>query len=57
MNNFQEYIQPKSIEEALQTLADTTGSVAVVAGGTDLLLELRQGRHPAVDRHIPDHEL
>jgi carbon-monoxide dehydrogenase medium subunit len=52
MNNFQEYFQPKSIEEALHDLSGTTGSVAVVAGGTDLLLELRQGRHPAVDRLV-----
>jgi carbon-monoxide dehydrogenase medium subunit len=57
MNNFQEYLQPKSIEEALHNLADTEGSVAVVAGGTDLLLELRQGRHPAVDRLVDVSEI
>ena len=49
MNLFQEYLQPKSIQDALKDLSSATGSVAVVAGGTDLLLELRQGRHPAVD--------
>lgn len=52
MNNFQEYLQPQSIEEALDNLASAPGSVAVVAGGTDLLLELRQGRHPAVERLV-----
>ena len=52
MNHFQEYLQPKSIQEALKDLSGATGSVAVVAGGTDLLLELRQGRHPAVDRLV-----
>ncbi len=52
MNHFQEYYQPKSIDEALNDLSSATGSVAVVAGGTDLLLELRQGRHPAVQRLV-----
>lgn len=52
MNHFQEYLQPTSIEEALEHLSGTNGSVSVVAGGTDLLLELRQGRHPAVDRLV-----
>lgn len=52
MNHFQEYFQPNSIEEALENLSSADGSVAVVAGGTDLLLELRQGRHPAVERLV-----
>lgn len=52
MNHFNEYLQPKSVEEALGALASAPGSVAVVAGGTDLLLELRQGRHPAVERLV-----
>ena len=52
MNHFQEYLQPKSIEEALNDLSSATGSVAVIAGGTDLLLELRQGRHPAIERLV-----
>ena len=52
MNNFQEYLQPKSLQEALQDLSTAAGSVAVVAGGTDLLLDLRQGRHPAVQRLV-----
>ena len=52
MNHFQEYLQPKTIEEALEYLSSATDSVAVIAGGTDLLLELRQGRHPAVERLV-----
>jgi carbon-monoxide dehydrogenase medium subunit len=52
MNHFKEYLQPQSIEEALHDLSSAPGSVAIIAGGTDLLLELRQGRHPAVDRLI-----
>jgi carbon-monoxide dehydrogenase medium subunit len=52
MNYFQDYLQPKSIAEALQNLSGGVGSAAVIAGGTDLLLELRQGRHPVVDRLV-----
>ncbi len=52
MNYYRDYLQPKSIAEALKNLTEGTGSVAVIAGGTDLLLDLRQGRHPAVDRLV-----
>ena len=52
MNHFKEYLQPQSIEEALRDLSSAAGPVAVVAGGTDLLLELRQGRHPVVERLV-----
>ena len=52
MNHIKEYLQPKSIEEALRDLSSAPGPVAVVAGGTDLLLELRQGRHPVVERLV-----
>jgi carbon-monoxide dehydrogenase medium subunit len=51
MNNFQEYLQAGSISEALDMLQGVDSS-AIVAGGTDLLLELRQGRHPKVDRLV-----
>jgi len=57
MNYFQEYFQPKSIAEALQNLTEGAGPAAVIAGGTDLLLELRQGRHPAVDRLVDISEI
>jgi len=52
MSLFEEYIQPDTIEEALENLANAPGSVAVIAGGTDLLLDIRQGRHQAVDRVV-----
>ncbi len=51
MNNFREYLQAGSLDEALALLADKENA-ALVAGGTDLLLELRQGRHPFVERLI-----
>ncbi|MCJ7717983.1 MAG: FAD binding domain-containing protein [Anaerolineales bacterium] len=52
MSLFQEYIQPVTIDEAVKNLSDAPGSVAVIAGGTDLLLDIRQGRHQEVDRIV-----
>jgi len=43
------YLQPKTVEEALRSLQASAGSKAIIAGGTDLLLDLEQGRHPHVD--------
>jgi xanthine dehydrogenase FAD-binding subunit len=45
---WQQYVRPASLEEALQALKDAPGPTCPIAGGTDLLLELRQGRKPAV---------
>lgn len=52
MSNYQEYLQPTSIQEALQFLVEGEGPAAIVAGGTDLLLQLRQGQHPPVSRLV-----
>ena len=49
MTLFKEYIQPTTIKQALDDLANASGSVAIIAGGTDLLLDIRQGRHQPVD--------
>lgn len=38
-----------SIEDAIETLENASGSRRVIAGGTDLLLDLQQGRHQPVD--------
>lgn len=59
MSTWKHYILAHSLDEALHALADSPGPARPVAGGTDLLLELQQGRHPAVDTlvditHIPD---
>ena len=43
------YLVPNSLDEALSNLAKASGEARVIAGGTDFLLELRQGRHPVVD--------
>jgi carbon-monoxide dehydrogenase medium subunit len=42
------YHQPKSVEAALTDLAQYDGKARIVAGGTDLLLELQQGRRAPV---------
>jgi xanthine dehydrogenase FAD-binding subunit len=39
-----DYIRPASIEEACVALADAGGTVKVLAGGTDLLVQMKQGR-------------
>ncbi len=46
MNLWQRYIPATSISEALQALASAPQPAFLVAGGTDLLLDLEQGRHP-----------
>jgi carbon-monoxide dehydrogenase medium subunit len=48
MNLWQEYKRPVSVAEAVQDLASASGPALPVAGGTDLLLDLKQGRHPPV---------
>ncbi len=48
MNLWQEYKRPASISEAIQALASASGSAMPIAGGTDLLLDLKQGRHAPV---------
>ena len=48
MNLWQKYLRPKSVEEALAGLASAPGPACPIAGGTDLLLDLKQGYHPPV---------
>jgi xanthine dehydrogenase FAD-binding subunit len=43
------YHTPNSLNEALRVLSEAPGTVRLIAGGTDLLLDLQQGRHPPVD--------
>lgn len=38
-----------SIEDALQSLGNSPGIAKILAGGTDLLLDLQQGRHSPVE--------
>lgn len=48
MNLWCEYLQPTSISEAIQDLKTATHPAIPIAGGTDLLLDLKQGRHAPV---------
>jgi CO/xanthine dehydrogenase FAD-binding subunit len=48
MNLWQEYKRPASIKEAITALTSAPGPAMPIAGGTDLLLDLRQGRHASV---------
>jgi xanthine dehydrogenase iron-sulfur cluster and FAD-binding subunit A len=43
---WQTYVQPTSIEEALDLLAQYAGKARLVAGGTDILVELQRGVKP-----------
>jgi len=48
MNLWQKYIRPTSVSEAVQALQTAPGPVIPIAGGTDLLLDLKQGRHSPI---------
>jgi carbon-monoxide dehydrogenase medium subunit len=48
MNLWQNYIRPKNLTEAMDTFANAPRPLAPIAGGTDLLLDLEQGRHSPV---------
>jgi carbon-monoxide dehydrogenase medium subunit len=45
---WQEYFLAQSIESALQALEQAPQPSCIIAGGTDLLLDLQQGRHAPV---------
>ena len=57
---YKNYYLPKTINDALKVLeGHTPESVRLVAGGTDLLLDLQQGGHPPLEalvdvNHIPN---
>jgi carbon-monoxide dehydrogenase medium subunit len=48
MNLWQQYLRPQTIPEAVQALISAPGPARPISGGTDLLLDLQQGRQPAV---------
>lgn len=48
MTFWQNYYLAKDVADALRTLADAPGEASLIAGGTDLLLDIQQGRHPHV---------
>lgn len=48
MNLWQEFRQPTSITEAIEDLMNAPKPALPVAGGSDLLLDIKQGRHEPV---------
>jgi xanthine dehydrogenase FAD-binding subunit len=48
MNLWQNYLQPKTIAEAMDVFTSAPKPLVPIAGGTDLLLDLEQGRHSPV---------
>ena len=48
MSLWQDYHIARSTEDALRTLREAPKPVQIVSGGTDLLLDMRQGRHHPV---------
>ena len=49
---WQKYINSQNIDEVLQGLADCGDRARIVAGATDLLLELERGLRPGVENLI-----
>jgi xanthine dehydrogenase FAD-binding subunit len=49
MNLWNHYHTPTTVEDALDLLRRYDGQARVVAGGTDLILELHEGRRPPVE--------
>ena len=48
MNLWQEYIRPATLSQAIKAFAESPGPALPIAGGTDLILDLGQGRHAPV---------
>ena len=45
----EKYIIAHTIQDAIDTLGMSNRSIALIAGGTDLLLDIQQGRHSSPD--------
>jgi carbon-monoxide dehydrogenase medium subunit len=48
MKLWQDYLRPTTVTDALQALTTGPGPAIPIAGGTDLMLDLQQGRHEPV---------
>ena len=52
MNLWQNYVRPKTLSEAMDAFAHAPRPLIPIAGGTDLLLDLEQGRHTPIQTLI-----
>lgn len=52
MSLWQQYHQPKTIPEAIKFLSTAPQPSSIIAGGTDLMLDLNQGNHAPVNALI-----
>ena len=43
MNAF-DYAAPQSVDEAISLLSEGNGTIGMLAGGTDLIAQLKEGR-------------
>lgn len=49
MTYWHSYVTPLTLQDALAALRRSAGEARLIAGGTDLLLDLQQGRQPPID--------
>lgn len=52
MSIWQQYHQPRTIPEAINFISTSPQPSSIIAGGTDLMLDLNQGNHPPVNALI-----
>lgn len=52
MKIWNSYYLASSVKDALHALGDSSGQARFIAGGTDLLLDLQQGRQPPVEKLV-----
>ncbi len=57
MKLWSKYVVAQSISEALDALNGAEGSSCPISGGTDLLLELQQGRHSSIHTLVDLHKI
>jgi carbon-monoxide dehydrogenase medium subunit len=48
MKLWQQYLRPATVAEAVTALKSAPGPTLSIAGGTDIMIDLQQGRHPTV---------
>ncbi|MEJ2510058.1 MAG: FAD binding domain-containing protein [Anaerolineales bacterium] len=49
---WKKYFQPTTIEQVIEAISAGKGHTRIIAGATDLILEMEAGMHPAVDTLI-----